>query len=126
MTAPRLVELCFQAAGLWQAGRDGLLALPQHVGSARVLADPESAEQPLTAHAERDGDGGFDAVVVDAQGAVVLRLDGYRTIEMPAPLPPEVEPALRAAFGDGEAAESGEGHGDDQGGDHADHRGDDH
>ena len=29
--APRLVELCFQTAGLWEAGRTGRLALPAHV-----------------------------------------------------------------------------------------------
>ena len=29
LTGPRLVELCFQAAGLWEAGREGRLALPR-------------------------------------------------------------------------------------------------
>ncbi len=109
VTAPRLVELCFQTAGLWQAGRDELLALPQHVGRVRVLSDEATAAQPLTAHAERDTDGSFDVVVVDAKGKEVVRLDGYRTIEMPAPLPPEVAPALRAAYGDGDAGRSDDG-----------------
>ena len=34
-TAPRLIELCFQTAGLWQAGLEDRLALPMRVGRAR-------------------------------------------------------------------------------------------
>ena len=35
--APRLIELCFQAAGLWEVGREGRMALPTHVTRAVVL-----------------------------------------------------------------------------------------
>ena len=38
LTAPRLVELCFQTAGLWQAGREDRLALPMRVGRAYGFA----------------------------------------------------------------------------------------
>ncbi len=51
--APRLIELCFQAAGLWEAGRDGRMALPTHVTRAVVLrAAGEAAEGPLTVTAQ--------------------------------------------------------------------------
>ena len=33
---PRLVELCFQTVGLLEAGTDGVLALPLHVGAVRL------------------------------------------------------------------------------------------
>ena len=36
LTGPRLVELCFQTAGLCEAGTDGRLALPLHVGAVRL------------------------------------------------------------------------------------------
>jgi hypothetical protein len=39
-TAPRLAELCFQTAGLWQAGIDGVLALPARVDRVLWLRDP--------------------------------------------------------------------------------------
>ncbi len=31
VTDPRLIELCFQAAGVWEIGTTGILALPLHV-----------------------------------------------------------------------------------------------
>ena len=98
--APRLVELCFQAAGLWDAARVDLLALPLSVGRVRVLLDPAAATGRLVAHAEAL-DGHVDAVVVDEKGRVVVRLDGYRTIAMPGGIPDDVRGCLRAAFGSG-------------------------
>ncbi|MGZ5400871.1 MAG: SDR family oxidoreductase, partial [Nocardioides sp.] len=40
--APRLVELCFQTAGLWEAAREDRLALPMSVGRVCVLLDQAS------------------------------------------------------------------------------------
>jgi len=98
VTAPRLVELCFQTAGLWQAGRDDVLALPMQVGSARLVGDPTT--RPLQAHAREIGPGTFDCVVVDADGNAVLHLDRYRTVPLPAPIPADVGDVLHAAFRD--------------------------
>ena len=39
LLGPRLEELCFQIAGLWEAGREGRLALPAHVDRLSVLGD---------------------------------------------------------------------------------------
>jgi hypothetical protein len=96
-TAPRLVELCFQTAGLWQAGREDRLALPMRVGSARVVGDP--ATGALHARAREIEPGVFDCVVVDAEGTVIVRLDGYHTIPLPAPIPDDVAADLHAAYG---------------------------
>ncbi len=98
ITAPRLIELCFQTAGLWQAGREDRLALPMRVGSARVLADPATVSGPLHAVAHEVTPGVFDCVVVDTDGTVVARLDGYETIALPAPIPDDVAADLRATF----------------------------
>jgi hypothetical protein len=97
--APRLLELCFQTAGLGEAARDDRLALPRSVGSARVLLDPAHAAAPLVAHAEVH-DGHVDALVVDDEGRVVVRLDGYTTVPLTA-VPDDVRASLRAAVGAG-------------------------
>ena len=95
--APRLVELCFQTAGLWEAARSDRLALPLGVGSVRVLLDPTAAQVPLVAHAEVH-DGHVDALVVDDEGRVVVRLDGYTTVPLTA-VPDDVRASLHTAFG---------------------------
>ena len=97
LSAPRLVELCFQTAGLLQAGRDGVLALPLGVDRVRVLADPAGAQGPLLAKAEASGEA-FDVVVVDADGGVVVKLEGYATIPFPAAIPGDIAETLRATY----------------------------
>jgi hypothetical protein len=101
--APRLVELCFQTAGLWDAAREDRLGLPMRVRRVRVLLDPATASGRLVAHAE-SSDGEVDAVVVDDQGRVVVRLDGYVTVPLPGGLPDDVRKPLEAAFGSGTSA----------------------
>jgi acyl transferase domain-containing protein len=97
-TAPRLVELCFQAAGLWQAGIEGRLALPAHVDSVRVLRDPAKVNGALHATAHQTAPGQFDCVVVDTVGRVIVRLDGYQSVPLPAPISETVAADLRAVF----------------------------
>jgi acyl transferase domain-containing protein len=98
LAAPRLVELCFQAAGLWQAGTEGRLALPRSVDRVRVLRDPAKARGALQALAQPTAPGCFDCLVVDAAGQVIVRVDGYRSIPTPSPIPQAVTRDLRAAF----------------------------
>ena len=47
--APRLIELCFQTAGVWEMGAQGRMGLPQHIDrvSSLLLPAPESADSPL-------------------------------------------------------------------------------
>ena len=100
VNAPRLFELCFQTAGLWQAGRDGRLALPMRVGSARVLATGAAPAAPVQAIARQTGHDEFECAVIDGDGNVVVRLEGYRTIPLPTPIPESVAAALGSAFAD--------------------------
>jgi Polyketide synthase dehydratase len=95
--APRLIELCFQTAGVWELGRTGRMALPTHVD--RVVRFEGAAETgPLFAVVHpRDGEG-VDAEVVDEGGHVRLRLEGYRTTELPGGLEPETLAPIRAAM----------------------------
>ena len=98
LIGPRLVELCFQTVGLLEAGTDGHLALPMHVGAVRLKGCPEE-RAGLVATVRRDGNGGFDCIVRDDDGTPVLRLDGYRTVALPDPPPEDVVAPIRAVMG---------------------------
>jgi hypothetical protein len=80
--APRLIELCFQTAGLWEMGMQSRMGLPQHVRDVRLLRAPELAQGALYAVVTPDPDGHFDAAVVDAAGSVFVQLSGYATVAL--------------------------------------------
>jgi NAD(P)-dependent dehydrogenase (short-subunit alcohol dehydrogenase family) len=100
--APRLVEACFQTAGSWDIGRAGALGLPTAVGRVNVPADADhpgddGGAGPRFAVVRPVDDGTFDAVVVDAAGRVLVRLEGYRTTTLPGgPADDEVAPFREA------------------------------
>jgi acyl transferase domain-containing protein len=98
LVAPRLIELCFQTAGLWQAGREGRLALPMQIGNVRLIGGPADADAPVSAVARQVGPDRFDCHVVDAGGNVLIRLDAYGTVPLPTPIPESVVAALRSTF----------------------------
>ncbi len=104
---PRLVELVFQTAGLWEAGRAGRMALPAHVGRVRLFgAHPPTEESgalvAVAGESVRDAQtpAGFDCAVLDGDGRVVLRVEDYRTVPLPAALPDEVRAPLHAVMAD--------------------------
>jgi acyl carrier protein len=100
--APRLVEACFQVAGLWEMAERGRLALPHSLASVAFLLPPEEATGWLFAVATPDPEGeAFGATVVDASGRALVRLRGYRTVALPEALDAERAAPLRAAFGGG-------------------------
>ncbi len=99
LAAPRLVEACFQVAGLWEMAVNGRLALPEQVDSIALLLPPEEAQGWLFAVATPDPAGdAFGCSVVDASGRVVVRLRGYRTVPLPGTLDPDLVAPLGAAF----------------------------
>jgi NAD(P)-dependent dehydrogenase (short-subunit alcohol dehydrogenase family) len=95
--APRLIELCFQTAGVYELGTEGRLGLPTHVD--RITRYPGEDAGPVWAVVHpRDGGDGVDAEVVDGSGRVRVRLEGYRTIELPGATEEEVLQPMRAAM----------------------------
>ena len=84
LAAPRLIELCFQTAGLWQLTVQGLMGLPLHVQQVRLWRAAESVEGQLyavvTPHREQQS---FDANVVDAKGNCYIQVMGYKTVTVP-------------------------------------------
>ena len=85
LIAPRLIELCFQTAGVWEIANQGVMALPLAIGSVTTYRQPEQAEGArLFALVEAvDGGTAFDARVVDESGTVYVALTGYRTVQLP-------------------------------------------
>jgi len=96
-TEPRLAEACFQTAGLWEIGHDGHMALPAHVDLVSMPHRP-APETELFAVAHRADDSSFDCQVLDREGAVVLRVNGYRTIGLDGPLPADLQRPIRDAM----------------------------
>jgi hypothetical protein len=83
--APRLIELCFQTAGVWDIQTTGTMALPLGVGSVTAYRQPAEANgQRLFALVTAvNGGDAYDAKVVDENGAVYVELKGYRTVDLP-------------------------------------------
>jgi malonyl CoA-acyl carrier protein transacylase len=83
--APRLVELCFQTAGVWDIKTTGTMALPLGVGSVTAFRQPEEANgQRLFALVEAvNGGETYNATVVDESGNIYVELKGYRTVDLP-------------------------------------------
>jgi hypothetical protein len=82
LAAPRLVELCFQTAGIWELSRFHRLALPSSVERVRVFRGEEEANgrRLFALVAARDAGESFDARVVDEEGRVFVEVTGYRTV----------------------------------------------
>jgi NAD(P)-dependent dehydrogenase (short-subunit alcohol dehydrogenase family) len=83
MAAPRLIELCFQTAGIWEMGKNARMGLPNAITEVKILqvVDDRSGEfTAIVTPAENDT---FDAKVVNAKGEVCVSLCGYRTMALP-------------------------------------------
>jgi acyl transferase domain-containing protein/NAD(P)-dependent dehydrogenase (short-subunit alcohol dehydrogenase family) len=99
LAAPRLIELCFQTAGIWEMGTQGRMGLPLHIDRVSLLSAPEQADGRLyTVVTPNPSSGSFDAEIVDAKGKRYLQLSGYRTVEMPNAVDAERLRALQAAM----------------------------
>ncbi len=83
LMAPRLIELCFQTAGLWELDVRGRAGLPEYIHQVSARRAADLAEGPLYAMVSPDPDhNSFDADVVDTAGNVYIELRGYRTVAL--------------------------------------------
>jgi NAD(P)-dependent dehydrogenase (short-subunit alcohol dehydrogenase family) len=94
--APRLIELCFQTAGVWELGIGGRMALPTHVDHVLRFSGDKRPSRLWAVVTPRDG--GTDADVVDETGHVWLRVEGYRTIELPGELAEAAVAPIKSAM----------------------------
>ena len=84
LIAPRLVEFCFQTAGVWEIHTKQQMALPLAIGRVTAYRQEAEAKGRLYAIVEAIDDGAaFKAQVVDKSGNVFVELDGYRTVQLP-------------------------------------------
>jgi hypothetical protein len=83
---------------MWELGTAGRMALPTHVDRVIRFATPEPARDAW-AVAVPSSENGADADVVDETGRVRMRLEGYRTIELPGPTDGDALDPIRAALG---------------------------
>ncbi|MEZ4591560.1 MAG: SDR family NAD(P)-dependent oxidoreductase [Chloroflexota bacterium] len=84
LIAPRLVEFCFQTAGVWEIHTKQQMALPLAIGRVSAYKQEAEAKGRLYAIVEAIDDGAaFKAQVVDKSGNVFVELDGYRTVRLP-------------------------------------------
>jgi NAD(P)-dependent dehydrogenase (short-subunit alcohol dehydrogenase family)/acyl carrier protein len=98
LVAPRLIELCFQTAGMWEMAVRSRMGLPHQIRKVRLLRSPEAAKSRLYAVATPNEDGSFDAQVVDEKGGLYLVLKGYRTMELPDPIDAELLKPLKSVI----------------------------
>jgi len=97
--APRLIELCFQTAGIWEMGADSRMGLPLHIDQLIVSSGiSESAEHAQYAVVTRPDLDSFNADIVDAMGNRYLQLKGYRTVALPGAIDPVGLKLLQAAM----------------------------
>jgi hypothetical protein len=80
---PRLIELCFQTAGILELGTTGRLALPLRVGRVLLFPVPDPVGRWRAVVTPRADGRGVDAVVVDDLGHVRIGLEAYETIALP-------------------------------------------
>mgnify|MGYP001821584880 FL=1 len=97
-TTPRLTELIFQTAGVWEIATSGAMALPRHIERVVYTGKPTRAVGQLRAVVTPQADGSFDAVVVDEDGTGFVSLLGYRTVQLPTALDTAAATQLQEAI----------------------------
>jgi acyl transferase domain-containing protein/NAD(P)-dependent dehydrogenase (short-subunit alcohol dehydrogenase family) len=93
---PRLIELCFQTAGLWEMATQGRMGLPLHIDEVKVRHLPENFQEQLFAVVTPIPADGFHAEVVDPAGNQYVQLRGYQTIPVPKAIAAESLGALQS------------------------------
>lgn len=101
LTAPRLLELCFQTAGVVEIGSTRKLGLPSSIEQILIHqgADDSAPRAAQVELATGNGDGlKFNATVRDDSGAILLEMRGYRTSALPSTMPEDIWAPLGAGI----------------------------
>jgi len=97
--SPRFVELCFQTASLAGLALQSRLGLPFAFRELTVVSMPE--EKPDAAFfsvVATNPDGTYDAKLTNGKGDVYMILRGYKTMDLPDPVEPDLLQPLQRAF----------------------------
>ncbi len=98
LVSPRLIELCFQTAGMWELATKARMGLPYRVDRLSIHKALDTEQARLHSVVTPNEDGGFDAHVVDQKGNIWLALSGYRTMALPEPVDDALLEPLRKAM----------------------------
>ncbi|HEX4783967.1 MAG TPA: SDR family NAD(P)-dependent oxidoreductase [Candidatus Sulfotelmatobacter sp.] len=84
LVTPRLIELCFQTAGVWELGLQSRMGLPRYVREISFYRTSAPSDGRLYARVTPDPvHETFEAEVVDTKGDCCLCLTGYQTVALP-------------------------------------------
>jgi malonyl CoA-acyl carrier protein transacylase len=78
---PRLIEHCFQAAGIHLLGTEGVMGLPAGAKSVKWYQSWDGKSK-VFAVIEKD-EAGYHAMIVDKKGERILEVEAYTTAEFP-------------------------------------------
>jgi hypothetical protein len=100
VTAPRLIELCFQTAGVIEIGSTQRLGLPSSIDEVKLHSGADDAGERLAEVFVSREEAGlcFEARVCDGQGRVVAEIHGYRTSALPSTMDQKVLGPLQAGL----------------------------
>lgn len=101
VSAPRLLELCLQTAGLVEIAITGRMGLPASIESLRLYPGADESGDRYAVVQTRREQGGqlvFDAQVQTKEGATLLQMNGSRTSQLPEPLEPTRAEPIAAAL----------------------------
>jgi len=96
LVAPRLIELCFQTAGISEMAGSATMGLPHHIDEVEFLRPPrKKAKGHYYAAVTSHDEGAYNARVVDDEGNVYMTMRGYRTMQMPGSIEDELLQPLK-------------------------------
>ena len=78
---PRLIELCFQTAGLWEMSMQHRMGLPWQVERVSFYRTPQPGEVPVAIVTPAPSGDAYAADVIDQHGNPYIQVSGYRTID---------------------------------------------
>jgi acyl carrier protein/NAD(P)-dependent dehydrogenase (short-subunit alcohol dehydrogenase family) len=94
--SPRFLEMCFQVASLKGLVFQSKLGLPDAFRELRILASPEKdPDATYFAVVLSNPDDSYDVKIVDSKGTIYLALQGYRTMNLPDPVPADLLEPLK-------------------------------
>jgi acyl transferase domain-containing protein/acyl carrier protein/NAD(P)-dependent dehydrogenase (short-subunit alcohol dehydrogenase family) len=86
LTQPRLIELCFQTASLWELVSQQRMGLPYRIEKLCILGLPPEGGARLFAVVQPSENGTFEATIADVSGRIYLEVHGYQTMQLPDPV----------------------------------------
>ena len=99
LVSPRSIELCFQTVSLSSLALQERLGLPYAFRELKIASFPEKgAGETFFSVTSSNADGTYNARMLDDKGNIYLTLLGYRIMELPDPVLPNLLAPLKEAF----------------------------